>query len=189
MMDFKYHSMDNHRSVNHIDPKQWQVIVWKRARRAYRNMRFRGGIWRLWCRLTRKSCALMDFSTFQKKCQLDNPYALGIQAIPVNQIMGSVGCVEDFDAKFFPLHDKGVEKRWVGVAEQFLINESVPAIEVFQVGNRYFVKDGHHRVSAARALGIRFIEAQVYVVKILGDLPWVIAPFRALRSRQAEQVR
>jgi ParB-like chromosome segregation protein Spo0J len=36
-----------------------------------------------------------------------------------------------------------------------------PPIEVYKVGNDYFILDGHHRASVARYLGNRFIEAYV----------------------------
>lgn len=188
MMDFKSQNLEASYQVNHVVPKDWKIVVYKRAVRAYQNICLRGALWRFWCRLTRKSFTLMDFSVILKGCQLDNQYELGIQTIPLKQVMGSVGRSKDFDARFFPLKEKESQKRWIGIAEQFLTNQSIPAVEVMQVGERYFVKDGHHRVSAARALGIQYIEAQVCVLSVHGDLPWVTNPFRVLRPRQVEQI-
>jgi ParB-like chromosome segregation protein Spo0J len=38
---------------------------------------------------------------------------------------------------------------------------TLPPVDLIRVGESYFVRDGHHRVSAARALGQAFIEATV----------------------------
>jgi hypothetical protein len=46
--------------------------------------------------------------------------------------------------------------------------EGVPPIEVFQMGSVYFVSDGNHRVSVARASGFKEIEA--YVTRIMADV-------------------
>ena len=35
----------------------------------------------------------------------------------------------------------------------------MPPISVYRVGDMHFVRDGHHRVSVARALGLRVIDA------------------------------
>jgi hypothetical protein len=39
--------------------------------------------------------------------------------------------------------------------------EVLPPITVYQLGNRYYVIDGHTRVAAAKALGIDFLDAEV----------------------------
>jgi hypothetical protein len=45
-------------------------------------------------------------------------------------------------------------------------------VELVQVGDVYFVLDGHHRISVARALGQQDIEAKVMVWRVTGPLPW-----------------
>ena len=39
--------------------------------------------------------------------------------------------------------------------------EALPPIDVYRIGDAHFVRDGHHRVSVARALGIKEIDAHV----------------------------
>lgn len=184
MIDFNYQNMDAKYEIRHMDPKEWKLVVWRQAYRAYQNMRFRGVLWRFLCRLTRKSFLLMDFSAVQKNCQLDSQYDLGVQTIPLDQILGSVGRVNDFDAKFFLRTEKACKERWMRIAQMILSGESVPAVDVVQMGDRYFVKDGHHRVSAARALGMKYIEAQVCVLKVNGDLPWLKNSVKTVRQNQ-----
>src|SRR5690606_11426800 len=53
------------------------------------------------------------------------------------------------------------EGRWVGVRLAMTGLEGVPPIELYQVGDAYFVKDGNHRVSVARQLGAKTINAYV----------------------------
>jgi len=45
-------------------------------------------------------------------------------------------------------------------------------VELIQVGDVYFVRDGHHRISVARALGQRDVEAEVTLWQVTGPLPW-----------------
>jgi hypothetical protein len=49
---------------------------------------------------------------------------------------------------------------------------SMPPVELVQVKDAYFVRDGHHRISVARAMGQRDIEAEVMVWHLDGHLPW-----------------
>jgi hypothetical protein len=51
--------------------------------------------------------------------------------------------------------------RWVGIATHYLLGESLPPVELIQIRERYYVRDGHHRVSASRALGYSHLEAEV----------------------------
>jgi hypothetical protein len=41
-----------------------------------------------------------------------------------------------------------------------------------QIGDAYFVRDGHHRISVARALGQDAIDAQVVTWKASPPFPW-----------------
>ena len=48
----------------------------------------------------------------------------------------------------------------------------LPPVDLIQVGDRYFVRDGHHRISVARTFGQHFIEAETTVYEMAGPLPW-----------------
>jgi nucleotide-binding universal stress UspA family protein len=86
----------------------------------------------------------------------------GVQNIPVSAIVGSVGRYTDFTRTFLPKNPKD-EERWARIMA--LVTDpaggGLPPIEVVKVGDAYFVQDGHHRVSVARALGADRIEAYV----------------------------
>lgn len=86
--------------------------------------------------------------------------SLGVQLIPLDQIVGSVDKVRDFDRRFRPTSDRS-RQRWQRLAEKSRLGEYLPPIDVYKLGNIYFVRDGHHRVSVARMQGAFEIEADV----------------------------
>lgn len=85
---------------------------------------------------------------------------LGRQVIPLRSVVGSVDKTRDFDRYFRPTSGR-VRQRWEKLAIATRRGESVPPIEVFRIGELHFVRDGHHRVSVAHALGLEQIEAGV----------------------------
>ena len=91
--------------------------------------------------------------------------ALGLQTVPIERIVGSaeVARSRDFDSAFRPLKPH-LKKRWLSVAARYQMGGGLPPVELFQVGDRYFVQDGHHRISVARALGQAGVDAYVTLV-------------------------
>lgn len=101
----------------------------------------------------------------------------GVRSIPLEAVVGSVDRYRDFDHFFLPRLGVPLE-RWIGVRRAGLDGINLPAIEVYQVGGIYFVKDGHHRVSVARNAGQRFIDAAVVELSV----PIEVAPGDTLRT-------
>lgn len=89
----------------------------------------------------------------------------GVRSIEIDRIVGSVDRYRDFDHYFLPRLNLPLE-RWIGIRAARLQGLELPAIEVYQVGDVYFVKDGHHRVSVAREAGQRFIDAEIVELKV-----------------------
>jgi uncharacterized ParB-like nuclease family protein len=52
------------------------------------------------------------------------------------------------------------------------MGRELPPVELVQLGDLYFVRDGHHRISVAQAMGQESIEAEVIVWQAEGLLPW-----------------
>jgi hypothetical protein len=94
---------------------------------------------------------------------------LGVQEIPLDSIVGTVDRrPEAFDRSFRPASSQ-MRGRWQRVAAARRRGEVLPPIDVYRIGDLHFVRDGHHRVSVARALGDKTIEAYVrQVVTALG---------------------
>lgn len=80
--------------------------------------------------------------------------------IPLDKIAGSVGRYRDFTRDFLP-KSTSMADRWARVEQAMESLEGTPPIEVFRIGGVYFVGDGNHRVSVARACGFDSIEAHV----------------------------
>ena len=90
--------------------------------------------------------------------------SLGLQTIPLNSIVGTVDRGREFDRSFRPT-SSSVRLRWERIAAAQRRGEAMPPIDVYRIGDLHFVKDGHHRVSVARALGNDVIDAYVTEVQ------------------------
>jgi hypothetical protein len=84
----------------------------------------------------------------------------GMQTVLIAKIVGSEGRYKDFNKAFLPRHDK-LMRRWMSVDEAHYRNITLPPIKLFEIGGAFFVRDGNHRVSVARAQGQEFIDAEV----------------------------
>jgi hypothetical protein len=93
---------------------------------------------------------------------VNNRYHAGSKTIAVQDIHGTVDRIGDFDYDFAPMK-QATEFRWCKVATAMLQGIDLPPVELIQVGDNYFVKDGHHRISVARALGFTYIDAIVEI--------------------------
>jgi hypothetical protein len=81
-----------------------------------------------------------------------------LQPIPLAAIVGTVDMTRDFDAEFRPTTDR-VASRWQGIARAWRSGNPLPAITVVERPDGFYVLDGRHRVSVARALGHDTIDA------------------------------
>jgi hypothetical protein len=104
----------------------------------------------------------------------------GVEVVALDAIVGTVDRERDFDRSFRPTSGR-VRSRWENIAAAMRRGEPLPPVDLVRIGEIYFVRDGHNRVSVARALGRRDIEAYVTEVttrvgagkKItLADLPF-----------------
>lgn len=89
---------------------------------------------------------------------------LGLQVVPLDTIVGTVDRGRDFDRRFRPTSGR-VHGRWEGIAAVMRRGEPMPPVDLLRVGEIHFVRDGHHRVSVARALGRADIDA--YVTEVI----------------------
>jgi hypothetical protein len=87
----------------------------------------------------------------------------GEAVVPVDAIVGTVDRARGFDRHFRPTTPQ-VRARWERIAAAMRRGEAMPPVDLYKVGEAYFVKDGHHRVSVARALGHDVINAHVVEV-------------------------
>jgi hypothetical protein len=118
----------------------------------------------VWNHVVERPANLLDLRSFTAWKKLREYKQMGVQPIPIEKIKGGVSRCQDFDSEFNPItHHSGW--RWLGISFAKRSGEYLPPIDVVQVGDVYFVKDGYHRVSVAKAMGERFIDASVTVME------------------------
>jgi nucleotide-binding universal stress UspA family protein len=122
----------------------------------------------LLARLTGESTLLLSYDEVRRQLRGAGGVERGLKDIPLDAIVGSVGRYTDFTRDFLPRREVSAE-RWarVKIVASGLIG--LPPIEVYQIGEVYFVKDGNHRVSVARRLGATHIQA--YVTEVHSRVP------------------
>jgi hypothetical protein len=111
-------------------------------------------------RLTGRDTTLLPFDAIRTQLRQQSPLYRGVREVPLDEIVGSVGRYKDLTRRFLPLTN-AMQERFVRITS-LAISEGWPPIELYQVGGVYFVKDGNHRVAAARQLEYPTIEAYVW---------------------------
>lgn len=107
-----------------------------------------------------KPAELLSFEDIRTRLRLREENYKGLHEVPLDQIAGSVGRYREFTGKFLPKRNK-MQERWSRVYAQASGLMGLPPIELYKVGDVYFVRDGNHRVSVARQLGAKTIQAHV----------------------------
>lgn len=107
-----------------------------------------------------KPAELLSFEDIRARLRLREESYMGLQDVPLDQIVGSVGRYRDFTTGFLPRTAK-MQDRWSRVYAQATGLTGLPPIELYKVGDAYFVRDGNHRVSVARQLNAKTIQAHV----------------------------
>lgn len=137
----------------------------------FRRARNQADLMELLARLKGESSQLLSYEEVRQKLKLHSSRERGVKDIPLDAIIGSVDRYTDFTREFLPRQEVNAE-RWarVKVAASGLIG--LPPIEVYQIGEVYFVKDGNHRVSVARQLDAKTIQA--YVTEVQSRVPLTV---------------
>ena len=103
---------------------------------------------------------LLSFHDVKEILKPKNETYRGMQAVPIDLIVGSEGRYRDFNKYFLPKANH-LRSRWERVDTAHLRDIALPAIQLYEIGGVYFVRDGNHRVSVARAQGVGSIDAEV----------------------------
>lgn len=119
-------------------------------------------------RLTGRSDDLLSYAETVEALQAEGSTRQGLQDIALDAIVGSVGRYADFTRSFLPRRSADKE-RWANLKIKALYRGGWPPIEVYKIGDAYFVLDGNHRVSVARSLGASHIQA--YVTEVHTRVP------------------
>jgi hypothetical protein len=141
--------------IPHMDLNEQVDADFTRARR-------RARLRALGARLRRESTSnrLLSFDDVRRVLVANNRLQRGTRVVEVDQIVGSVGRWRDFDRSFLPAR-ASVGQRWKRIDRAFQRGEDLPPVELYEIGDAYFVVDGHHRVSVASYHDVPTVEASV----------------------------
>ena len=110
--------------------------------------------------VTGRSTHLAAIDELTKGQAVHNQRHLGSKVVCIADIQASEDRSGDFDRSFNPL-ETHTKSRWLSIAAARLNGIAMPAVDLIKIGDVYAVRDGHHRISVARALGEDYIDAHV----------------------------
>lgn len=138
------------------------------AREDFRDARRKAFLTSLLDTVRRRPSELFSFEDVRRRLNVRGQRYLGHQTVPLDAIVGSEGRYADFDRRFLPRVDS-LKDRWSNVDAAFIQSVDLPPVDLYKIGDVYFVRDGNHRVSVARQQGQADIDA--YVTELTVDVP------------------
>lgn len=142
------------------------IHTYRRALEDFKRARGKAAMQRFWAGVKGESLDLLQFDEISAKLHAVNQSSKVLESVPLSKIIGSVGRTSDFDRNFLPLSDAD-EHRWANVKTHMIspASQGLPPVDLYKIGDAYFVLDGNHRVSVAKQAGFEEIEAYVTEVK------------------------
>lgn len=111
----------------------------------------------------RRQC-LLELSAVSSRRSSKSEHDGGTRVVALKKIVGSEGRACDFGPDFRP-RQAGTRSRWINIAAAVAKGAILPPVELVEVGGRYYIRDGHHRISVARANGQDHIDAHITVLE------------------------
>lgn len=141
-------------------------FTYRKALDDFHRFRRKAAMERFWAGVRGESLDLLPYDEVSSKLRAVSQTNLGVQEVPLANIIGSVNRTSDFDRDFRPLSDDD-QNRWANVKTVMTSSKTqgVPPVSLYKIGDAYFVMDGNHRVSIANEMGMDSIEAYVTEVK------------------------
>ena len=150
--------MSNPQHTHFVAMSTWTQIKTERAFKRAARARRRAALVSRVKRRGRRPCGLAVYDETHRSATGARRRLL---EIPLNAIRGTTepNRAAQFDHEFRPA--ALTRCRWQSVWLAFHHGATLPPISVIQVGDDYAIRDGHHRVSVAKALGAPTIRAVV----------------------------
>jgi len=111
-----------------------------------------------------KPSFLLPFEAVKGKLKIKSQTYKGLKTVEVDKIIGSLDRYKEFDNAFLPKKDH-IRKRWIQIDRAVRLHEPLPPVQLYQIGDAYFVEDGNHRISVAKELDIKYIDAEIIEFK------------------------
>src|SRR5512136_3018729 len=118
---------------------------------------------------------LLSFDAVKHSLRIGGQSYMGVRTVEVAKIVGSVDRYADFDRAFMPTQAHTAE-RWKSVDRAHYQSIELPPVSLYKIGDMYFVRDGHHRVSVAREQGVEFIDAEIIACETRVPLSGTLRP-------------
>jgi hypothetical protein len=118
--------------------------------------------------LFRHPKTMISLEDLRTRLNVRGQRSLGHQIVPLDSIIGSEGRYSDFDRRFLPRRDS-LRQRWSSIDSAMIESVELPPVDLYKIGDIYFVRDGNHRVSVARQQGQAYMDA--YVTELQVDVP------------------
>ena len=140
--------------------------TYRKALDDFHRLRGKAALERFWAGIRGESLDLLPYDEVSSKLRAVSQTNIGLQQVPLGNIIGSVNRTSDFDRNFRPLSDDD-RSRWADVKTAMTspYTAGVPPVSLYKIGDAYFVLDGNHRISIAKEMGLDSIEAYVTEVK------------------------
>lgn len=143
----------------------YSEATYEMALRDFQRARKEAALQQILARMRGKSADLLCYDDVRRHLRpVGQPIERGLQEVPLDKIVGSVGRYQDFTRDFLPKNDSNMD-RWARVKAAVTDMKGLEPVELYKVGDAYFVRDGNHRVSVARQLGSATISAHVTEVE------------------------
>lgn len=144
---------------------QWSSKGVGNLQELHRIMRNKAFVGKIRSMLTGRSRSLLDLNTEISNRRILRQHYAESRTVAIHRIKGSEGRSSDFDCDFNPLHTR-TRDRWMSIAIARAQGDILPLVELIQLGDDYFVRDGHHRISVAHAFGEEYIDAKVIILEL-----------------------
>lgn len=157
-------------------------IVYMRSGEEFNRARRKAFVQDTIAKISGHNLDLLSFEEVVSKLKLRHKATIerGLQDIPLDQIAGSCGRYTDFTRTFIPRRAGRDKERWRQIYTLATTGQGFPPILVYKIDQVYFVKDGNHRVSVARELGWKTIQAMVSELPTIFELKPDIRPDQLL---------
>jgi hypothetical protein len=156
----------NHGGSQNIHTRQYNLALSQ-----FRTKLIEGKLFRLARKCLKRPSCLYDLNALKRDLHVRGSSYTGIQVVPVTAIIGSECRTTDFDMHFHPISE-AARDRWVNMAMVYLARLPLPPIQLIRVGDAYFVRDGHHRISVSRTFGQVAMDAEVITWNAAPPFPW-----------------
>jgi hypothetical protein len=183
---FDINNQRNFSSTNlgNAQPTSENTILLRQANEHFERVQQRAWWRRIWKKLAHRSSQLLSLSDFA--LNIKSRHYDGLHAVSIDAIRGTEGRSGDFDDMFNPLNGRTSE-RWKGIFVARSQYSNLPPVDLIRVGEIYFVRDGHHRISVAKEMGGQAVDAEVTIWNVEGPLPWEQAPTARSSGRAGTQ--